>query len=319
MPSYRVYILTITRNSRCFSLTTIHHHPSFLDLAARSQTAETAYFRRGSKLSSIEFSPSLQLLRSECELASGKKHIDPTVQETAPKANIAPPSPPKPSLNSAPSPPLPPRPPAAKSTLPPAASPTDFAVHTEHLHASSPTTADPRDARIAQLQRDIATTQAALRAERAARLDDEWTGPGDSSPQQQPQHGSSSSSSGSLIVLVLGGGAAAVVAGALWSAGERDARWWAALRDRYAGHYARATDPARVEPRYMPPVPVRTAPVAAPGEHAPVLALGAVEGGAVAVPVAVVSAAPVPGLVDGGVVEEAKERGKAWKGWFWKS
>jgi len=113
-----------------------------------------------------------------------------------------------------------------------------------------------------------------------------------------------------------------VLGAALWTARDRDARWWAALRDRYADHYARATDPARVEPRYAPPVPVaaRTATVVPREGDAPALRLEAVEEGAVAVPVAVVSAAPVPGLVDGGGVGGGEmERGKAWKGWFWRS
>jgi len=321
MSSYRVYFLTVSRNYRCFSLTAIHHHPGFLDLTARSQTAETAYLRRGSKLSSIEFSPSLQLLRSECELASGKKHVDPTVQKSSLKPNtaLASPSPP----TSTPVPPSSPQPPlTTKPVIPPTAPPSDSAPHAEHQRTTSASVADARDARIAQLQRDLAATQAALRAERAARSssDDDWAESGaDAAHNNQHQH----SGSGSLILLLLGGGAAAVVGGALWWAGERDTLWWAALRDRYGDHYARATDPARVEPRYTVPLPAAgtmamEAAALGEGVSGPALA-HVVEADAVAAPVAVLSAAPVPGLVEGGVAADAKARRAAWKGWFWKS
>lgn len=296
MPPPKLLIITSLRLTRTFSLTTHSRYtaPSIFDLAARSQTAETAYLRRGSKLSPIEFSPSLELLRAESELATGRQHRDPTATSSESPQDSS-------STNSesaAASEPVE----GAAPTLPPAASPSDFALHAQRLQTASPspspseTLLSQKDARIASLERTLSDTQAALRAS-----------------QSREAH-SRSGSTNTLLLLVglvgLGYGLSVRDWGvSQWFAGsERGARELV----RHGEHYARAMDPVRAEPRYRPPV--------GPGS----VAVAAVEEGRVDgedIPVAVISAAPVPGDVGSAVVVEGRpggERGRGWRRWFWK-
>lgn len=98
------------------------------------------------------------------------------------------------------------------------------------------------------------------------------------------------------------------------------------LAHRGADHYARAMDPARAEPRYVPPVAVASAGMGAEvgkGEWPRKVEGWIGEKDGVLVPdVPVVSAAPVPSSViaSGGgesVVGDGRKRG-GWKSWIWK-
>jgi len=57
---------------RTFSTTPVRSLPSFLDLQARSVSRENGHFAKQSGVNYIEHSPTLQLLRSERDLAEGK-------------------------------------------------------------------------------------------------------------------------------------------------------------------------------------------------------------------------------------------------------
>jgi len=284
--------LTSTRTRtvlRMFSIATSHRYPGFFDLAARSTSQETVYLRKGSKISHIEFSPALQLLRSECELASGKAHKDIKLeQEILRKHNVM-------------SEPI-----VVKETstsneppLPPAASPAGFATRDSLRDKARATSLGEalrakHESKVEQLQRQVDEVRAG------------WSRDKKSWESERKRYEADQRSAGYITT------AAIVVATAIgcwaflpWK--DQSSSGWPAWHKRWEANYARATDPMRAEPRWTRPMLNEVTPVIAPAKEA----VSAVE----ALPL--VDAAPVPSPVPVTQVQPEPMSRRNWKSWIW--
>ena len=275
---------------RRFSTTTPCRYPGFFDLAARSTSQETAYLRKGSKISHIEFSPALQLLRSESELASGKAHqhitpeqeilrrhsveSDPIVSEKMPTSNEPP--------------------------LPPAASPADFAARAvlrgkDRAISFGEALLAKHDAKVEQLERQVDELRAGWSRDKRF-----WE-------SERKRYEADQRLSGYITT------AAVVIATAIgcWAflpGNDRSGSGWSAWHKRWEANYARATDPMRAEPRWTIPTLEEAKLVVAPAKDA----VSATE---ILLPPIPDASAPSP--VPSTPVQPGPMSGRSWKSWIW--
>ena len=274
---------------RRFSTTTPCRYPGFFDLAARSTSRETAYLRKGSKISHIEFSPALQLLKSESELASGKAHqhttpeqeilrrhsveSDPIVSEKIPTSNEPP--------------------------LPPAASPADFAARAllrgkARAISLGEAVLAKHDSKVEQLERQVDEARAGWSRDKRF-----WE-------SERRRYEADQTLTGYITTAAV---VIATVIGcwAFLSGIDQSDSGWPAWHKRWEANYARATDPMRVEPRWTSPTLEEVKLVVAPAKEA----VSATE----ALPP--ISAASVPPPVPVTQVQPGPVSRRSWKSWIW--
>ena len=272
---------------RSFSTATPSRYPGFFDLAARSTSKETAYLRKGSKISHIEFSSALQLLRSESELASGKAHKDteleqeilrrynvergPIVADKTPTSNEPP--------------------------LPPAASPADFAARAvlrgkARAISLGEALLAKHDSKVEQLQRQVDQMRAGWSRDKRF-----WE-------SERKRYEADQRFTGYIttVAIVI---ATAIGCWTFLSGNNQNSSGWPAWHKRWEANYARATDPMRAEPRWTSPTLEEVEPVVVPAKEtvSATEILPSISAASVPSPVPLDQAGPVTRT--------------SWKSWIW--
>lgn len=275
---------------RGFSTTTPSRYPGFFDLAARSTSQETAYLRKGSKISPIEFSPALQLLRSESELASGKTHkdIEPE-QEILPRRSVE-----RGSIV------VEETPTSNESPFPPTASPADFAACAvlrgkARAISQGEVLLAKHDSNVEQLQRQVDEVRAGWSRDKRF-----WE-------SERKRYEADQRLAGYITTVAIAI-ATAIGCWAFLLGNNQSGSGWPVWYKRWEANYARATDPMRVEPRWTRPTLEEVKPVVAPAKEA-------VSTTEVLPPI---PAASVPSPVPVAKVQPGTVSRRSWKSWIWQ-